>query len=181
MGARYAAIAAILEAGFNVIADEVIWSRTWLIDAITTLQAFQVYFVGVFVSPEEADLRHPLRAVMVPDGIAAPPASLIVTPTTICKSTRPRNHRTIAHWKSGRCWMGIRSQLRSRKCVNPSPDTCMLGWAVRSRESNSHAPSPHDSVRSHSVVSARFHCRGKPYRRSHQASRGRDALRTWNN
>lgn len=61
MGARYAAIAAILEAGFNVIADEAIWSRTWLIDAITTLQAFQVYFVGVFVSPEEADRRHRLR------------------------------------------------------------------------------------------------------------------------
>ncbi|MHB8384282.1 MAG: phosphotransferase-like protein [Candidatus Binataceae bacterium] len=61
MSARYAAVATILEAGINVIADEVIWSREWLIDAITTLHAYKVYFVGVFVSPEEADRRHRLR------------------------------------------------------------------------------------------------------------------------
>jgi chloramphenicol 3-O phosphotransferase len=61
MSARYAAAAGFLEAGINLIADEVIRSREWLIDAITTLHAYQVYFVGVFVSPEEADRCHRLR------------------------------------------------------------------------------------------------------------------------
>lgn len=48
MIARYKAIAAYLEAGLNVIADDVIWKRLWLEECLKSLEPYEVYFIGLF-------------------------------------------------------------------------------------------------------------------------------------
>ncbi len=61
MRARYKAIAAFLDAGMNVIADDVIWKRQWLLDALELLAAYRVFVVGVYVSDPEGARREELR------------------------------------------------------------------------------------------------------------------------
>jgi chloramphenicol 3-O phosphotransferase len=59
---RYRAVAQLLELGLNVISDEVIWKREWLVNALRTFETYRVFFVGVFVSDDEAERRHVSRA-----------------------------------------------------------------------------------------------------------------------
>jgi chloramphenicol 3-O phosphotransferase len=58
---RTRAIAQFLELGLNVVADDVIWKREWLLDALRIFAPYRVYFVGVFVSDEEGARREQLR------------------------------------------------------------------------------------------------------------------------
>lgn len=61
MIARYPAIRAYLDAGFNVIADEVLWKREWLEECIKALDGYDVTFVKVFCSDEEGARREIAR------------------------------------------------------------------------------------------------------------------------
>ncbi len=59
--AHYRAIARMLELGVNVISDQVLWSRDWLLDAVQVFEPFRAFMVGVFVSGEEPERRHVAR------------------------------------------------------------------------------------------------------------------------
>ncbi|MCV6987127.1 hypothetical protein H7H78_17425 [Mycobacterium shinjukuense] len=61
MHARYRAIRAYLDNGMNVIADDVIWKRQWLVDALRIFDGCQVWMVGVHVSDEEGARREAER------------------------------------------------------------------------------------------------------------------------
>jgi chloramphenicol 3-O phosphotransferase len=61
MYARYLAIRAYLDNGMNVIADDVIWKREWLIDALRIFGGYQVWMVGVHVSDDEGARREQER------------------------------------------------------------------------------------------------------------------------
>jgi chloramphenicol 3-O phosphotransferase len=61
MFGRYRAIAQFLELGMNVIADDVIWKREWLLDALRVFEPYRVFFVGVFVSDDEGARRETAR------------------------------------------------------------------------------------------------------------------------
>jgi len=61
MRARYRAIAQFLDEGLNVIADDVIWKREWLLDALEILAPYRVFMVGVFVSDAEGARREVVR------------------------------------------------------------------------------------------------------------------------
>jgi chloramphenicol 3-O phosphotransferase len=61
MHARHRAIRAYLDDGMNVIADDVIWKREWLVDALRTFDGCQVWMVGVHVSDEEGARREEAR------------------------------------------------------------------------------------------------------------------------
>jgi chloramphenicol 3-O phosphotransferase len=57
MYARYRATAAYLASGLNVIADEVLWKRAWLADALRVFEPYDVYFIGVHVADAEGARR----------------------------------------------------------------------------------------------------------------------------
>ncbi len=59
--ARYRATAAFLDAGLNIIADEVLWKREWLEDALRVFAPFQVTMIGVHVSDAEGARRERSR------------------------------------------------------------------------------------------------------------------------
>lgn len=59
--ARYRATAAYLDAGLNVLADEVLWKREWLEDALRVFAPYQVTFIGVHVSDTEGARRERIR------------------------------------------------------------------------------------------------------------------------
>lgn len=61
MIARYYAIAEYLRRGMNVVADDVVWSKLWLEEAIKALDGFKVYFIGVFCDDEVAHEREEFR------------------------------------------------------------------------------------------------------------------------
>ncbi|BBA87664.1 hypothetical protein MPSD_20970 [Mycobacterium pseudoshottsii JCM 15466] len=61
MHARYHAIRAYLDNGMNVVADDVIWKREWLIDTLQIFEGAQVWMVGVHVSDEEGARREEER------------------------------------------------------------------------------------------------------------------------
>ena len=61
MHGRYLAMREFLDLGFNVVADDVIWKREWLLDALRIFEDYRVYFVGVFVSDEEGARRETAR------------------------------------------------------------------------------------------------------------------------
>ncbi len=61
MFARYGAIAVYLNAGFNVIADDVTWSRLWLVEGLKILAPFETYFVGVYADDRVLSHREILR------------------------------------------------------------------------------------------------------------------------
>jgi chloramphenicol 3-O phosphotransferase len=58
---RYRAIRVYLDLGLNVIADDVVWKRDWLIDTLKVLQDYRVFFIGVHVSDEEGARREQVR------------------------------------------------------------------------------------------------------------------------
>jgi len=58
---RYKAVSVYLRDGFNVVADEVIWKREWLEEAIKDLIDFDAYFIGVSCSDEVGEERERLR------------------------------------------------------------------------------------------------------------------------
>jgi chloramphenicol 3-O phosphotransferase len=57
MYARYRATAAYLDAGLNVIADEVLWKHEWLEEALRVFEPYDVFFIGVRVSDAEGARR----------------------------------------------------------------------------------------------------------------------------
>lgn len=57
MLARYKSMAAYLERGLNVIADEVFWTREWLIESLKALEPYTSYYVGIYCSDEELSRR----------------------------------------------------------------------------------------------------------------------------
>jgi chloramphenicol 3-O phosphotransferase len=61
MHARYHAIRAYLDNGMNVVADDVIWTRKWLVDALRVFDGCQVWMVGVRVSDAEGARREAER------------------------------------------------------------------------------------------------------------------------
>lgn len=61
MHARYRAIRAYLEDGRNVIADDVIWKRAWLLDALRIFEGCKVWLVGIHVSDQEGARRETER------------------------------------------------------------------------------------------------------------------------
>jgi chloramphenicol 3-O phosphotransferase len=61
MYARYRAIRAYLDAGLDVVADDVVWKREWLADATRVFDGCRVWFVGVHVSDEEGARREVQR------------------------------------------------------------------------------------------------------------------------
>jgi chloramphenicol 3-O phosphotransferase len=61
MHARYRAIRVFLEDGINVISDDLIWTRDWLVDFLRIFEGFEVWLVGVHVSDEEGARREAER------------------------------------------------------------------------------------------------------------------------
>lgn len=57
MLARYKAITAYLDRGLNVIADEVLWSRDWLLESLRVFKSYTAYYVGIHCSDEELRRR----------------------------------------------------------------------------------------------------------------------------
>ena len=61
MEGRYRGIRQFLDLGFNVVADDVIWKRDWLLQALEIFDSYRVFFVGVFVSDAEGARREIAR------------------------------------------------------------------------------------------------------------------------
>ena len=66
MRARYRAIRVYLEEGINVIADDLIWTREWLVDFLRIFEGYEVWLVGVHVSDEEGARREAERYNGIP-------------------------------------------------------------------------------------------------------------------
>jgi chloramphenicol 3-O phosphotransferase len=61
MYARYRAILAYLDAGLDVVADDVVWKQEWLAYATRVFDGYRVWFAGVHVSDEEGARREVQR------------------------------------------------------------------------------------------------------------------------
>lgn len=61
MYGRYRALRGYLDMGIPVIADEVLWKREWLLDALQVLEGYEVHFVGATISDEEGARRERIR------------------------------------------------------------------------------------------------------------------------
>ena len=61
MSGRTRSIAGFLELGFNVIADDVIWERAWLVETLRLLAPFRVYFIGVRCDDAVSAYREQVR------------------------------------------------------------------------------------------------------------------------
>lgn len=70
MCASYQAIATYLEAGFDVISDQLFWKPEWFQRALVAFHPYSVYFVGLFVSDEEGARREQQRSQKDPANIA---------------------------------------------------------------------------------------------------------------
>lgn len=57
MHARYLAIRVVLDEGINVISDDLIWTRDWLVDFLSIFDGYEVWLVGLHVSDEEGARR----------------------------------------------------------------------------------------------------------------------------
>ena len=57
MHARYLAIKVYLDEGMNVISDDLIWTRGWLVDLLRIFEGYEVWLVGIHVSDEEGGRR----------------------------------------------------------------------------------------------------------------------------
>ncbi len=57
MLARYKSMAAYLERGLNVIADEVFWSKEWLVESLKVFAPYRCYYIGVFCEDSEISRR----------------------------------------------------------------------------------------------------------------------------
>ena len=58
---RYKAMSVYLRQGFNIIADEVVWKRSWLEEAIRDLIDFDAYFVNVYCADSVGEAREKSR------------------------------------------------------------------------------------------------------------------------
>ncbi len=56
MIARYKALGVYLDLGLNIVADEVIWKRSWLEECVRVVEPYETFFVGVFC--EDRVLAH---------------------------------------------------------------------------------------------------------------------------
>jgi len=65
MRARYLAIRAFLEEGINVVTDDLIWKRDWLVDFLRIFEGYQVWLVGIHVSDDEGTRRESERDLRV--------------------------------------------------------------------------------------------------------------------
>jgi chloramphenicol 3-O phosphotransferase len=61
MEGRYRGIRQFLDLGFKVVADDVIWKRDWLLQALEIFDSYRVFFVGVYVSDAEGARREIAR------------------------------------------------------------------------------------------------------------------------
>ena len=61
MRARYLATKAFLDAGMNVISDDLIWTKAWLVDLLEIFGGYDVWMVGLHVSDEEGSRRERQR------------------------------------------------------------------------------------------------------------------------
>jgi chloramphenicol 3-O phosphotransferase len=66
MHARYRAIRVYLEEGMNVIADDLIWKRDWLVDFLRIFEGYEVWMVGIHVSDDKGIGREAERYNRVP-------------------------------------------------------------------------------------------------------------------
>jgi len=57
MHARYLAIKVYLDQGINVISDDLIWTRDWLVDFLRIFEGYEVWLAGIHVSDEEGARR----------------------------------------------------------------------------------------------------------------------------
>lgn len=57
MLARYKSMAAYLDRGLNVLADEVFWTRDWLLESLSIFAPYTSYYVGILCSDEELSRR----------------------------------------------------------------------------------------------------------------------------
>ncbi len=57
MLARYQSMAAYLDRGLNLIADEVFWSRDWLEESLRVFEAYRAYYIGAHCQEEEIARR----------------------------------------------------------------------------------------------------------------------------
>lgn len=57
MLARYNSMAAYLQRGLNVIADEVFWSKEWLLESLRVFRNYTCYFVGIVCEDAELSRR----------------------------------------------------------------------------------------------------------------------------
>jgi chloramphenicol 3-O phosphotransferase len=57
MHARYLAIKVYLDEGINVISDDLIWTRDWLVDFLRIFEGYEVWLAGTHVSDEEGARR----------------------------------------------------------------------------------------------------------------------------
>jgi chloramphenicol 3-O phosphotransferase len=57
MHARYRAVKVFLDEGVNVISDDLIYTRAWLIDLLDVFGGYDVWLVGLHVSDEEGARR----------------------------------------------------------------------------------------------------------------------------
>jgi chloramphenicol 3-O phosphotransferase len=60
--ASYRSIAAYLNAGINVVSDQLFWSPKWFRSALDTFIPYFVFYVGMFVSDEEGVRRELQRS-----------------------------------------------------------------------------------------------------------------------
>lgn len=61
MIARYKAIAAYVQDGLNIIADDVVWKRLWLEESVRALDGIDAWFVGVYCDERVIAHREILR------------------------------------------------------------------------------------------------------------------------
>lgn len=57
MLARYKSMAAYLDQGLNVVADEVFWSKDWLLESLEVFASYTSYYVGIFCDDAELSRR----------------------------------------------------------------------------------------------------------------------------
>ena len=53
MHARYLAIKVFLDEGINVISDDLVWTRDWLVDFLRIFEGDEVWLAGIHVSDKE--------------------------------------------------------------------------------------------------------------------------------
>lgn len=89
MHARYRAIRAYLDNGMNVIADDVIWKRQWLVDALRIFDGCQVWMVGCTSPTRRALAGRRNAATAIPGGTGEAPAPPMPMPNTTSSWTPP--------------------------------------------------------------------------------------------
>jgi chloramphenicol 3-O phosphotransferase len=57
MLARYKAMTSYLDRGLNLIADELFWTREWLMESLKVLAPYRTYYTGVFCQDPEISRR----------------------------------------------------------------------------------------------------------------------------